>query len=192
MKNFSNPQFLDLLRAQDKTALSDLIDAYTDHLYKASLGMGLSEEMARDVTSNTWTTFIEIVPRFEGRSHIRTFLFGIFYNKVAELRRANLKFDKTDPIEESLETNFDDDGHWSVSWADPHRNAENSEVLKIIANCLEHLPILQKTAFYMKHVQEDSTEEICEALDVTNVNLRQLIFRAKNRIRICVENNLNS
>lgn len=186
-KNFSDPEFIKSVKNLDNEALSLLVDSYTDHLYKAGLGQGLSPEMSQDVTANTWTTFIEVVPRFEGRSHIRTFLFGIFYNKVSEIRRSNMKFEKTDPIEETLESNFDDDGHWCNRWKNPEDSLEDSQVMAIIERCMEHLPEAQKSAFYLKHIQQEDTESILEILGLTNVNLRQIIFRAKNRIRNCVE-----
>ena len=192
MQNFSDPDFIKRVINKDKEALAILVDSYTDHLFKASLGMGFSEEMARDLTNNTWLTFLDVVPRFEGRSHIRTFLFGIFYNKVSELRRENFKFDKTDPIEEKLESSFLDDGHWSVDFTDPSVTAQNKELMKVDSRCMEHLPEMQRTAFYMKQVSEEGNKIICEALNITETNLRQLVFRAKNRIRDCVENHLAS
>ena len=97
-ENFSSPDFIERLKKCDSSALTSIVEAYTSHLFKAGLGMGLSEEQSHDTAHAAWTTFFEIIERFEGRSHIRTFLFGIFYNKVSELRRANLKFQKTDRV----------------------------------------------------------------------------------------------
>ncbi|EQC46088.1 sigma-70, region 4 [Bacteriovorax sp. Seq25_V] len=179
------------MTALDKEAISLLVDSYTDHLFRAGLGSGLSEEMAYDLAASTWTTFLEVVPRFEGRSHIRTFLFGIFYNKLAELRRANLKFQKTDPIEEILESSFEDDGHWNKQFMDPSLLAQNNEIMAIIEQCMEHLPMLQRSAFMMKLVDGEESDFICETLGITDGNLRQLIFRAKAKIRDCIEKNIN-
>lgn len=188
--NYSDEAFIQSLRDLNHDSLSFLIDSYTSHLVRAAMGSGLSQEMAHDLCANTWTTFLEVVPRFEGRSHIRTFVFGIFYNKLAELRRSNLKFLKTDPIEEALESSFLDDGHWNRQFVDPDILAQNKEIQKIIDECLEHLPLLQKSAFIMKFVEEEDSESTCQILGVSDVNLRQLIFRAKAKMRDCVEKNV--
>lgn len=188
--NFSDPTFIASIINLEPGALTKLIEAYTSHLVKAGLGVGLSEEMAHDLAANTWTTFLEVVPRFEGRSHIRTFVFGIFYNKLSELRRANFKFQKTDPIEEAMESQFLDDGHWSVSFSDPEKLAGDKELSRLVEECLDGMPLLQKTAFLMRVVEEEESETVCEALQISDVNLRQLVFRAKNKIRDCVERNL--
>lgn len=188
--NFSDPIFINQLKMRDHDALSFIIDSYTSHLVRAGVGSGLSQEMAHDLCANTWTTFLEVIPKFEGRSHIRTFVFGIFYNKLSELKRANLKFLKTDPIEEALESSFLEDGHWNKRFIDPDVIIQNKEAQSIIDECLEHLPLLQKSAFIMKYVDEEESVAICEILGISDVNLRQLIFRAKAKMRDCVESNI--
>jgi len=46
---------------------------------RAARSAGLDTARAEDVVQSTFTTLIETAPRFEGRSHIRTWLFGILY-----------------------------------------------------------------------------------------------------------------
>ncbi|MBK25736.1 MAG: hypothetical protein CME70_17185 [Halobacteriovorax sp.] len=186
-EHFRSPSFLKKLQNRDKTAISEVVNAYTTHLYKAGLGMGISEEKVQDICHNTWATFFEILPRFEGRSHVRTFLFGIFYNKCSEAYRQNGRFEKADPIEEVMESRFAENDHWSNPISEPERYVNQSQMIDIIEKCLEGLPVQQKAAFYLKVVEEKSTQEVCNILEVTNTNLRQLLYRGKNRLRECVE-----
>jgi len=186
-EHFRSPSFLNKLQNRDKTAISEVVNAYTTHLYKAGMGMGISEEKVQDICHNTWATFFEILPRFEGRSHVRTFLFGIFYNKCSEAYRQNGRFEKADPIEEVMESRFAENDHWSNPISEPERYVNQSQMIEIIEKCLEGLPVQQKAAFYLKVVEEKSTQEVCNILEVTNTNLRQLLYRGKNRLRECVE-----
>ena len=48
-------------------------------------------------------------------------------------------------------------------------------------------PIQQKMAFHLKEVQGNTSEEICNIIDVTITNLGVLLYRAKNKLRDCVE-----
>jgi RNA polymerase sigma-70 factor (ECF subfamily) len=186
--NFSSKEFIEKIKSGDKDSLDLIVRTYTSHLYKASLGMGLSVEQSHDVTHSTWLTFFDVVKRFEGRSHIRTFLFGILYNKVSELRRSNLKFAKTDPIDDIMESKFEDDGHWREGLpGNPENVLESEQGLSIISECLDLLPELQKAVFQLKIVEEDKSEEICNILEISATNLRQLLYRAKTRLRECVE-----
>lgn len=188
MNNFSSPEFLENIRTGDTLAREQLVRAYTDHLYKAALGMGLSREQSNDVAHSTWLTFFEVVEKFEGRSHIRTFLFGILYNKVSELRRSNLKYAKTDPIEDIMESRFSNRSHWSQGWpSSPVKALENMQGLSIIEECMDKLPELQRAAFQLKVVEEEESKEICNILKISSTNLRQLLYRSKTRLKECVE-----
>ena len=56
-------------------------------IVRAARGAGFAPQLAEDVAQDTFVTFIETAPRFEGRSHVRTWLFGILYKKIAAARR---------------------------------------------------------------------------------------------------------
>lgn len=185
--SFSSPEFLSRLKEKDDAALNEIVRAYTSHLIKAGLGLGLTMINSEEVAQSTWLTFVDIVPRFEGRSHIRTFLFGIFYNKVSEFRRSRIKVEKCDPIEDIVEQSFRDDGHFKQHQMGPEMYSEGIEVMKIIELCLENLPHTQRLVFTMKIVEELETEEICNTLDISDTNLRQLLFRGKNRLKACID-----
>ena len=56
-------------------------------ILRAAAGAGLDGQLAEDVTQSTFLTFLETAHKFEGRSRVRTWLFGILYRKIAEARR---------------------------------------------------------------------------------------------------------
>lgn len=186
--NFSSNEFIESIKAGENSARDAIVRTYTSHLYRAGLGVGLSVEQSHDVAHSTWLTFFDVVARFEGRSHIRTFLFGIFYNKVSELRRSNKKYSETDPIEDIMETKFAEDGHWKEGLpGNPEAALDNAQGLEIISECLDQLPEQQKSVFQLKIVDEEKSGDICNILEISATNLRQLLYRAKTRLRECVE-----
>ena len=98
--------FVARVRAGDRETLEAVIHAYLGQILRAARGAGLSPERAEDVTQATFATFIEVARRFEGRSHVRTFLFGILYKKIAEARRGERREQQTDSIEDLVESRF--------------------------------------------------------------------------------------
>lgn len=184
---FSDPQFLNLLQKQDHEAITKIVEAYSTHLFNAALGMGFAPDQAKEVCHAAWATFFEAVSRFEGRSHIRTFLFGILYNKAMEHRRASKKFESADPIEDYFDQCFDETEHWISAPQDPHRYSEDKEIMNIIERCLEHLPFQQRAVFMMKEVMGEEPEAICNELSISSTNLRQLLFRGKGRLKKCID-----
>jgi len=184
---FGNPDFLERLRERDHQAIEALVRAYTDQLYRTSLGLGFDDSAARELVQTTWATFVEAVGKFEGRSHIRTYLFGILYNKASEARRDHARFDVSDSVEELVEKRFNQKGMWLHRPIDPERFLLAAETREIIEECIADLPLKQRLAFVLKEIEENVTEEICNVLDVTVTHLGVLLFRARNRLRECIE-----
>lgn len=182
-------EFIQKLKSQDPQALDVIVRLHTTHLYRACLGLGFPDNDAEDITQSVWITFFDAIHRFEGRSTIRTFLFGILYNKASEFRKQNRKAEATENIEDVLDAHFDKRGNWILSHSpvSPERFMESSQTLSIIAKCLEFLPLNQKMAFVLKEIEEELTEDICNILDVTVTNLGVLLFRARNQLRECIE-----
>ena len=98
-----HPDFPARIRERDAEAIQLVVRLYLGQIFRAALGAGLDAQRAEDVAQSTFTTFIETAQRFEGRSHVRTWLFGILYKKVAEARRAAGRDLQTDDIDQVVE-----------------------------------------------------------------------------------------
>ncbi len=185
----STNNFVNCVRMRRKETIEILVKEYNKQLVNTALGLGFSMDVAFDVVQNTWCTFMDIAPRFEGRSHIRTFLFGILYNKAKEMRKEQTRFDTFDPIEKVLEERFDSAGNWLSYPTNPESLLLAMEKMEMIEKCIGSLPFMQKTVFSLRQVQNLSSKEICDIMDITISNLGVLLFRAKNRLRECIINN---
>jgi RNA polymerase sigma-70 factor, ECF subfamily len=185
--NFSEPGFLERFKRRDPDTIGELVEAYLPQLLRAGRGMGFSREENEDLAQSVFTTLLEKAERFEGRSHIRTYLFGIFYNKVSEHLREKRRERETDPIEETIESRFDARGSWSQPPVDVETEVFAREANKIIQGCLDSLPRAQRIAYYLREVEELSTPDICKELGITATNLGVLLYRGRNRLRECVE-----
>ncbi len=185
--NFSDPQFLQRLKRREAEALTELVAAYLPQILRAARGMGFSLEESEDLAQSVFAGMLEGLERFEARSHLRTYLFGIFYNKVAERLRDRQKERENDPIDAVMESKFDGQGKWRQPPVDIERELLGQEIRRIVQECLETIPQAQRIAFYLREVEEMNTVEICKKLEITATNLGVLLFRARNRLRACVE-----
>ena len=163
------------------------IKEYNLHLFRAAMGLGFDEGRAKEIVQSVWMVYLERISEFEGRSSLRTFLFGILYNKVHEMRREQIKLDKQDPIEDFMDRQFDETGHWQRSPKSPESFLMSSQNESLIEACLDQLNASQRMAFVMKEVEELTTDEICASLKLTVSNLGVLLYRARNRLRVCLE-----
>lgn len=186
-KLFASPDFVQKLIHLDHASIERVIRSYTEHLFKGALGLGFSEQEATELVQNVWGTFFDVLPNFKSKSHIRTFLFGILYNKAKEFKREKAKINKHEPIDSVMEDRFDETGNWKNHIVDPERFMVASQTLEIIEKCLDKLPLTQKMAFCLKEIDDHGTSDICKILEVTTTNLGVLLYRAKNRLRECIE-----
>lgn len=179
--------FLALIRNQDSGAIEFLVRQYTGPLFKGALGLGFEPVRAEELVQSVWVTFFEVAPKFQGRSQIKTFIFGILFNKASEARREKKRSDSNDPIETVVESRFAQDGHWVTPPLDPLRFLEASETMALIQKCIDALPLTQRMAFCLKEIDDHGTSDICNILGVTATNLGVLLFRSRNRLRECIE-----
>lgn len=184
---FGAPSFMARIQAKDEAALRDVVHAYLDQVLRAARGAGLTREQAEYVTQNTFVTFIESASRFEGRSHVWTWLFGILYRKVAEERRQIRKGMRTDDIQAVMEQRFRTNGYWLRPPREADLHLENTEIGELIESCLGITTPRQRLAFVLREVKGLDTDEICNVLDVTVTNLGVLPYRVRNRLRECLE-----
>lgn len=185
--NFSSLEFLERLRKKEMQAVSLLVEKYNPVLYRGAMAQLKEPVASEEVLAETWEAFFAAIDRFEGKSHIRTFLFGILYNKIRERRRHNARFldlENPDPI---IDMQFANDGHWANQPMDPESFLKASQDLEAVETCLETLVEKQKQAFYLKEVEGESSAEICKILGISSTNLGVLIYRAKNQLRLCLE-----
>ncbi len=185
---YADPGFVVRVREADPEALADVVRDYLPQIYRAGLGAGLDRDQAEDVAQETFKTFIESASRFEGRSHVRTWLFGIFYRKLAETRRGLRRDLDVEDVDEVFESRFREDGGWMRPPQIPERRILDEELREEISDCLATAPERQRLAFQLREGEGLATAEICKILGVSVTNLGVMLHRLRNRMRECLEN----
>ncbi len=183
----SDAALLASIRSRDPATLEAIVREYLPQIVRAARAAGLAPHEADDAAQSTFITFLEKADTFEGRSQVRTWLFGILFRKVMERRRAGGRDRETDDIDSVLESRFDAHG----SWIRPPQAADAElyarQVREGIEDCLETAPSKQRMAFVLREVEGMTTVEICKILDVTDTHFGVLLYRVRNRLRECLE-----
>jgi RNA polymerase sigma-70 factor (ECF subfamily) len=183
----SQPDAMSRLRNREPEVLEELVNEHSRTLYRAARGMGFRDDEAEDVVQDVFTTFFATLDRFEGRSQIRTWLFGILHHKNMEHRRRRIREEQHDPIDEVFESRFDSNGKWTAPPQDLVRLLESRELGQAISHCLDGLTAAQRSAFVLREMEGLTGDEVCKILQVTVTNMGVLMFRARNRLRECLE-----
>lgn len=175
------------LRLRDPNTLRAVADEHARPLYRAARAMGFPADDAGELVQDVFTTFMDTLDRFEGRSQLRTWLFGILHRKVLERRREQVADARHDSIDEVFEAQFDGGGHWRTMPPGPDRFVSSKQIGSAIRDCVAELPALQRQVFVLREMQGCETAEIGNILGCTVTHLGVLLHRARARLRACLQ-----
>lgn len=178
---------LDRLKRRDSDTLKAVADEHARPLYRGARALGFSTEDAEELVQDVFVTFLATLDRFEGRSQLRTWLFGILHHKAMERRRGLAEDARQDPIDEQFEAQFDARGRWKTAPPAPDRRAASSELAWALRECLAGLSGLQRQAFVLRETQQLSMDELGKILGCTVTHIGVLLHRARTRLRICLQ-----
>lgn len=180
---------LEDLRARKPEALTAMVNDHLPTLLAGALSIGLSRPDAEEVVQETFVAFLSGLDRFEGRSTVRTYLFGILYHKASNLRAKARREEGSDDIEAVVGARFNPEGMWARPPGGPEALALDSEIRGWVEKCSEGLPDAQRAAFFLKEIEGEAPEAICNVLGVSATNLRVMLHRARLKLRECLELN---
>lgn len=147
---------------------------------------------------------IESLDRFEGRSSLRTWIFGILIHKakdrgVREKRHTTFSALESydDDHDEAVDpARFQQSGEWAGHWAFPPQPWDDQTPEKLLANqqavnamlrAIDELPPTLKDVLILRDVEGVESREVCELLKITETNLYVRLHRARERVRQAVE-----
>lgn len=175
------------LKARKPGAVEALVDEYTSALLASALAWGLPRADAEEAVQDALVDFLAALDRFEGRSALKTFLFGVLFNKCSERRRKNRREEAVEDVEAAFDSRFGYLGVWNSVPRGPEQEAADGELREWLARCAEGLSMDQRAAFHLKAVEGRGTPEVCKIIGVSSTNLGVLLFRARNKLRECLE-----
>lgn len=175
------------IRRRDPVVLDTVARASLHRLLRTARAAGLTREQAEDAVQATLLTFCQRASEFDGRARASTWLFGILAHKILEARRSVARHTGTDDIDGLMASRFTPAGRWQWPADGPLSRLARKEVRELLAGCLEELPERQRQVFELRDVEQLSSEEACNVLGVTANYVGVLLYRARNRLRECLE-----
>jgi RNA polymerase sigma-70 factor (ECF subfamily) len=198
-------QLVDALREGDEAAFAQLVREYQPSLVRVARIYVSTQAAAEEVAAETWLAVLKGIGRFEGRSSLRTWIFRILTN-IAKTRAQRdgrtLPFSALQDPGRVPEAALDADrfldpehprwpGHWAVRpepW--PEDAVIAAETQARLAEAIEALPATQRAVISLRDIEGWSSEEVRNALDLSETNQRVLLHRARSKVRRALESYL--
>ena len=181
---WADPVFLEDLRRQMlKFATLQLRDAH----------------LAEDAVQEALIGAMKNASSFNRAASLKTWVFAILKNKIADTFRQRQRLVEAsrlmtaDQEDEDLDELFDRKGFWQPDerpgrWNGADNAVEDAQFWRVFEACLENLPGKQARVFMMREFVEMESHEVCEAVGITVSNLNVILYRARLRLRECLEN----
>jgi RNA polymerase sigma-70 factor, ECF subfamily len=195
-------RLIQALRAGDEEAFEQLVRMYHSSLLRVARIYVSSRAVAEEVVQETWLGVLNGIGRFEGRSSLKTWIFRILTNtaKTRGIREGRsipfsalqdpggvpepaVEPERFLPPDHPVEP-----GAWAAPPAPlPEQALLAAETLRVIEASIDALPPAQRAVISLRDVEGWSSEEVRNALEISETNQRVLLHRARAEVRRALE-----
>jgi RNA polymerase sigma-70 factor (ECF subfamily) len=159
------------VRSGDAVAERKLYDAHVDRIYRLAYRLTGDDDLAQDLTQETFIRAFERIDGFRGESAFGTWLYAIATTVILNGLRKVKRF-------RQREADLDDAATVGASSieADP-------DLKQKLTQAVDDLPLKYRTVFVMHDVEGYTHEEIGAALGFPPGTSKAQLFRARARLR---------
>lgn len=193
-----NDADLEALRSGDEAAFRALVRAHHGPMLRLAMTYVRDPGMAEEVVQEAWLTCLRSLEKFEGRSSLKTWIYGIVMNLARSRKRRESRIlpfaslwrrDDSDSRRPTVEAErFGVDGLWSSppdSW--PESKVLSGETMLRVKAAIESLPMKQREVITLRDVAGLDADEVCGLLSISAENQRVRLHRARAAVRKMLE-----
>lgn len=177
--DFSDDDVIARVRAGETELFELLMRRYNQRVYRLVRAVLRADGEAEDVVQDAWVRAFTHLDQFAGRAAFSTWLSRIALHEAWARARRGRRFQAIEPdaAGETFEMK-------QVSRdPDPEGLAASGEVRSILEAVIENLPDTYRTVFVLREVEELSTTETAEALELSEEAVKTRLHRARAVLR---------
>jgi RNA polymerase sigma-70 factor (ECF subfamily) len=168
------------------------VERYEDYLYGYALSRLKDSEAAADCVQDTFMAGIQALHRFDGSRDIKFWLRGILRNKIVDQVRRSIKEQKVDnhaENEDILSTGYYKHSRApAMPWqSNPRKQYDNIEFWEVFNDCIQPLKAPAREAFLLKFVEGQTTDEVCQTMNISPNYLSVLLHRTRLQLKLAFE-----
>lgn len=172
------------LKAGDDAAFETLVRTSSQRLMAVARRFARTEEDAQDILQTAYMNAFRAVQKFEGQSQMSTWLHRIVVNTAL----MKLRSQRTKPEEsvEALLPTFKTDGHHAERFRDWSVPADvlvqRAETRATVRASIAELPEAYRSVLLLRDIEERSTRDVAEALELTPAAVKTRLHRARQAL----------
>ncbi len=180
---------LETLRRGDQAATERFVRQHAGWMLALARRMVRNSAEAEDAVQNAFTNIFKSLSRFDERSSVKTWMHRIVVNEALMAMRKTHRL-REEPIDELLPV-FDENGcRIEADWATfqtPEAVLQQSQASAKITELINALPENYRIVLMLRDIEELSTEEVAEMLDLSQANVKVRLHRARAALKKLLE-----
>jgi RNA polymerase sigma-70 factor, ECF subfamily len=149
-------------------------------LYRVARAILRNDSEAEDVMQDAYVRAYEHLDQFAGRAKFSTWLTRIAVHEALARQRRENRYQELEPMSEREGDPMD---RFASLAPDPEQQASNSEVRRLLEEAVEKLPDAYRTIFMLRDIEDMSTTDAAEVLEITEDNVKVRLHRARALLR---------
>ncbi len=172
-----------LAKEGDEAAFTTLVNRYSGKIFRLAQHITQNQEDAEDVLQEAFLKAYTHLSSFAGNSKFYTWIVRIAVNEsLMKLRKR--KSDKLVSLDEPVDTGEEEVVREVAVWEQtPETKFTQTELRGILDGAVEELDPIYRAVFLLRDVEELSTEETAEALDLSVPAVKSRLLRARLQLR---------
>jgi len=169
-------QLIDEVGKGNQAAFDILFSKYNNKLYASLLAFTKSQDLAEDLTQQTFIRVWKKIETFRGDSSLFTWIYRIAINL------AKNEFSSKQAKNQGITDNIDDTYDLESSVSSPESHAIETESMQAVMDFIASLPTDLREAISLREFDGKSYEEIAQITGSPIGTVRSRIFRAREEI----------
>jgi len=170
-------------RQGDAKAFGELLRRYEGKIFRLALHITQNREDAEDVLQETFLKAYEHLDQFQGQSKFYTWIVRIAVNQ-ALMKLRKRKSDRSVSLDETIDTGEDTVAREIAAWDEnPEERYSREELNHILSDAVENLAPIYRAVFVLRDIDDLSTEETAEALNLSIPAVKSRLLRARLQLR---------
>ena len=165
-----------------------MLGVYTADMRRFARRRIRDAELAEDAVQDALLAALNALDGFKGNSSPRTWLFGILVHKIQDTFRREGRYVR-EPSQ-SASDEWAGDPMPAEAWSrlatadseDPFAKLASRRLIERIADEVDDMPESLRQVFLRQAIEDESTEDVCRTLGITEANCWVRLHRARKRL----------
>jgi RNA polymerase sigma-70 factor (ECF subfamily) len=177
----SDEEVVARVRAGDKPLYEVIMRRYNQRLFRIARAILRDDDEAEDVMQDAYVRAYGSLDQFAGRAKFSTWLSKIaVYEALSRLRKRTRTKDLPAPTDEAASRGIE-----GMKSPDPNPEVQllQLEAASLLESSIDALPDLYRSVFVLREMEDMSTAETADCLDLTEEVVKVRFLRARRMLR---------